>query len=141
MSIDLLKDEVKQHCQLHLNSTCTPISVKVLFTYLYIHFSVHGVRSSENEDIPGSRFPKSRFGIWNFWLNYRMFQTSLPDLLLTTQALEHKLIQQVSALNYSVHFVTPNCLDFNWYRKEILCIWWHMLNSVLARPLPGTHWE
>lgn len=51
-------------------------------------------------------------------------QTSLPDnSLLTAQAPEHKLVQQVSALNYPTHFVTPNCLDFHECREGILRIW------------------
>lgn len=145
VSIVLLKVRVKQHCHQHLNFTCTPIYL--YFTNIYSHICIYtsvstGWWSSENESIPGSRFPKSRFGIRDFWLNYRIFQTSLPDnSLLTAQALEHKLVQQVSALNYPVQFVTPNYLGSNGCREEILCIWWHILISDLTRTLPGTLWE
>lgn len=140
VGVVLLKIRVKQHFGQHLNFTwSTLISVKVLLTYLYIHFNVHGLRSSENDDISESRSLRSRSGIWNFWLTYRMFQTSQPDnSLLNAQGLEHKLVQQVSALNYPAYFVISNCLDFNGCREEILCIWWLILNSGLTSFLPGT---
>lgn len=82
----------------------------------------------------------SRVKIWHL-----EFLTELQDVsnvparsLLKIQALEHKLFQQVSVLSYPVHFVTPNCLDFNECKEDILCIWWHILNSVLTKPLLGT---
>ena len=124
MSCEVQKMRASQEAYLQSQDLAFGISFFFFFFLFVVNFVIHW-----NEKALGS----------HFWLNYRMFQTSLPDnSLLKTQALEHKLIQQVSVLSYLVHFVTPNCLDFNECKEDILCFWWHILNSVLTKPLLGT---
>lgn len=89
------------------------------FTYIFV-CTLRGLWSSENENIPESRSSRSTSGIFDWTIGWFDPLCQTQNSILTAETLEHKLVQQVSALNYSALFVTPNCLGFNGCREKIL---------------------